>query len=72
MKRILKNAPFDMPATLQVVEGTHEWDGAYANWLAGKNPTSDARWREGVFLGEFICDVCKKNQFLGLKTICYG
>jgi hypothetical protein len=34
-----------------IEEGSPEWKDAYANWLAGKPPSADPRWKTAVFMG---------------------
>jgi hypothetical protein len=31
------------------MQGEPGWGEAYKRWLAGKNPTDDPGWKEGVF-----------------------
>lgn len=50
-KKVLKNAPFDSPNTIQIVEGEPGWEQAYALWIANKNPTDSPEWKKGVYLG---------------------
>jgi hypothetical protein len=56
MAKILKNYPFtnktSVKAPIEISEDTPEWELAYQNWLAGKTPTTDPRWKEGVFLSQ--------------------
>lgn len=41
------------PPTIVIKKGDPEWEEAYGNWLAQKDPTSSKEWKKGVF---GICD----------------
>lgn len=47
--KVLKNSPYQAPPTIRIVEGEPEWDAAYKAWIAGRNPTADPAWKEGVY-----------------------
>lgn len=52
-RRVLSNASKlygGNKPTIQIVEGTPEWDQAYKNWLQNKTPTDSPEWKLGVFL----------------------
>jgi hypothetical protein len=36
--------------TIIIYQGDVDWNDAYANWLAGKNPTDSPEWKKGVYL----------------------
>lgn len=60
---ILKNAAFDLPNTISIRESDPQWEQAHANWVNGKKPTDDPRWKTGVFLGS-IDKVKPSNECL--------
>lgn len=47
----LQNAsgfPGNPAPTITIKRGEDIWEQAYANWLAGKNPTDSKEWKKGV------------------------
>jgi hypothetical protein len=36
-------------ADIEVNKEDANWDEAYSNWIAGKNPTNHPAWKKGVF-----------------------
>jgi hypothetical protein len=55
MHKTLKNYPWDCEHLVKdpivIAENDPQWNEAYSNWISGKNPTADPRWKLGVFLG---------------------
>ncbi len=53
--KVLKNYPFDQvhPNAITIKETDAEWPEAYKTWrTSSKPPTTDPRWKDGVFMGE--------------------
>jgi hypothetical protein len=50
---VLKNFPNDDVCNDPIVikKGDPLWEEAYKNWLDQKNPTSDPKWKLGVYMG---------------------
>jgi alpha-mannosidase len=48
--RVLRNEPSVLPASLEIWEDSPGWELAYKDWLSGKSPTSDPRWKTGTFM----------------------
>ena len=49
--KVLKNAPFDKPASIVIKGSDPGWEEAYTNWINNENPTNSPEWKKGVFLG---------------------
>lgn len=53
-KKVLQNTSICsknvQPPSIKLEEGCVGWEEAYANWLAGKNPTDNQEWKSGVYL----------------------
>lgn len=54
-RSVLQNTSICIPfqavsPTIKLLQGEVGWDEAYANWLAGKNPTDSPEWKKGVYL----------------------
>ena len=53
-RSVLQNAsicdPKALAPTIRIVREDVNWNDAYANWLAGKNPTDSPEWKKGVYL----------------------
>jgi len=41
--------PNNLSPTVVVTTEDPEWENAYKNWIAGKNPTDSIEWKKGVF-----------------------
>ena len=54
-KSILKNWPFDLVSNakvpISIIEGSPEWADAWKLYLAGKSPSADPAWKEGIYCG---------------------
>jgi|ERR1700722_2100134 len=67
--RVLKSAPFNETPKIRIVEGSTLWDAAYKLYTAGKNPTTDPEWKDGVFLTfEDVPDVVPQHIIMLNKT----
>ena len=53
MKKILQNKnPNAIPPeepTIKIIEGSSQWNAAYANYLQGRPPTESLHWESGVY-----------------------
>lgn len=52
-KGVLQNTsicaiPYTSPS-IKIVEGDHDWNDAYQNWLLNKPPTDNPLWKRGVW-----------------------
>jgi hypothetical protein len=48
--RVLRNAPSILLASLEIWEDEAGWQDAHKEWVEGKNPTADAKWKAGIFM----------------------